>query len=114
MSIEKRTSRKIDVSDIYAPLKARGAHHMMTPVSTRRVFMTRNYLHLRWIVIVMMVLLPLTVSAQSAKFREFPNAKPKAGDMAPDSNLKTVDGEDFQLSKAVAEQPVVIEFGSYT
>lgn len=60
------------------------------------------------------VILPLTLSAQSAKFDEFPNVQPKAGEMAPDFALKTVDGEDFQLSEAVAKQPVVIEFGSYT
>ena len=60
------------------------------------------------------VIVPLMLSAQSAKFDEFPNVQPKAGDMAPDFKLKTVDGEVFQLSEAVAKQPVVIEFGSYT
>ncbi len=72
--------------------------------------------NLGWLVTSLMVMavLPLTLSAQSAKFDEFPNVQPKAGDMAPDFTLKTVDGEDFHLSEAVAQQPVVIEFGSYT
>ena len=72
---------------------------------------------LEWVITslaTVMFLLPLTMSAQSAKFREFPNAQPKAGEMAPDFTLKTLDGEEFQLSEEVAKQPVVIEFGSYT
>jgi hypothetical protein len=52
--------------------------------------------------------------AQGARFSEFPNTFPKKGDMAPDFTLKTIDGEVFNLSEAVAKQPVVIEFGSYT
>ena len=86
------------------------------PVSTRRVFMKNRVPIFRWLIasVALMVVLPLTLSAQSAKFDEFPTVEPKAGDMAPDFTLKTVDGEDFQLSEAVAQQPVVIEFGSYT
>jgi len=52
--------------------------------------------------------------AQSKKSDEFPNAHPKAGEMAPDFTLTTADGETFTLSEVVAKQPVVIEFGSYT
>lgn len=58
--------------------------------------------------------IPADGFGQSAKFTEFPNNQPKAGEMAPDFALKTSDGEAFKLSEAVAKQPVVIEFGSYT
>ena len=54
------------------------------------------------------------VAAQSARFEQFVEASPKAGETAPDFTLKTMDGETFTLSEAYAEQPVVIEFGSYT
>jgi hypothetical protein len=47
-------------------------------------------------------------------FEEFPNRIPKAGEMAPDFTLKTLDGDTFTLSEAIADGPVVIEFGSYT
>jgi cytochrome oxidase Cu insertion factor (SCO1/SenC/PrrC family) len=58
--------------------------------------------------------IPAAGFGQSAKFKEFQDNHPKAGDMAPDFTLKTRDGEEFKLSEAVAKQPVVIEFGSYT
>ncbi|MFC1559438.1 hypothetical protein ACFL39_02495 [Gemmatimonadota bacterium] len=47
-------------------------------------------------------------------FEEFPNRTPKTGEMAPDFTLKTLDDETFTLSEAIANGPVVIEFGSYT
>ena len=37
-----------------------------------------------------------------------------AGEGAPDFTLLTVDGEEFTLSEAYANRPVVIEFGSFT
>jgi cytochrome oxidase Cu insertion factor (SCO1/SenC/PrrC family) len=58
--------------------------------------------------------IPATGYGQSAKFNEFPEKFPKAGDIAPDFTLKTRDGDEFNLAEAVAKQPVVIEFGSYT
>jgi peroxiredoxin len=36
------------------------------------------------------------------------------GEIAPDFTLETLDGEEFTLSEAYANRPVVIEFGSYT
>ncbi|MFC1628258.1 hypothetical protein ACFL3H_03995 [Gemmatimonadota bacterium] len=47
-------------------------------------------------------------------FEEFPNRTPKAGEMAPDFTLNTLDNGSFTLSEAYAMGPVVIEFGSYT
>ena len=52
--------------------------------------------------------------AQSARFEQFTETKPMAGEVTPDFTLQTVDGEEFTLSEAYVEQPVVIEFGSYT
>lgn len=60
------------------------------------------------------LLLPASLRGQSAKFDEFPDTEPTAGQMAPDFTLLTVDGEPFTLSEAYAQKPVVIEFGSYT
>lgn len=58
--------------------------------------------------------LPSLVSAQSSRFEEFTITNPTVGDVAPDFTLQTVDGEQFTLSEAYSERPVVIEFGSYT
>ena len=52
--------------------------------------------------------------AQSARFEQFTETTPLAGEVAPDFTLTTLDGETFTLSEAYAERPVVIEFGSYT
>lgn len=79
--------------------------------------MRRSYLPYGLVAILVCVVATLSVNgatAQSSKFEEFPNVFPKAGDTAPDFTLKTLDGETFTLSEAYAEQPVVIEFGSYT
>ena len=79
--------------------------------------MRRSYLPYGLIAILFCLVVTLSVSgatAQSAKFEKFPDTFPKAGDTAPDFTLKTVDGDTFTLSEAYAEQPVVIEFGSYT
>lgn len=61
-----------------------------------------------------LLLVPSGSSAQSRRFDEFTETKPTAGEVAPDFTLQAVDGEEFTLSGAYAEQPVVIEFGSYT
>ena len=61
-----------------------------------------------------LLLAPSGLSAQSSRFDEFAETKPMAGELAPDFKLLTVEGEEFRLSEAYAEQPVVIEFGSYT
>lgn len=60
------------------------------------------------------VAMPSNALAQSERFEKFAEATPKAGEKAPDFTLKTLDGEVFSLSEAAANQPVVIEFGSYT
>lgn len=57
---------------------------------------------------------PSNAFAQSERFEKFAETTPKAGEKAPDFTLKTLDGEVFSLSEAAANQPVVIEFGSYT
>ncbi len=57
---------------------------------------------------------PPALFAQSARFEQFTETKPMAGEVAPDFTLETLDGERFSLSEVYAEQPVVIEFGSYT
>jgi hypothetical protein len=57
---------------------------------------------------------PCDAFAQSERFEKFAETTPKAGETAPDFTLKTLDGEVFNLSEAAADQPVVIEFGSYT
>ncbi len=61
-----------------------------------------------------MVTAPSDVFAQSERFEKFAETTPRAGEQAPDFTLKTLDGEIFTLSEAAANQPVVIEFGSYT
>jgi len=55
-----------------------------------------------------------SLSAQSARFDDFPNTSPKADELAPDFTLQTLEGETFTLSEAYAKQPIVMEFGSYT
>jgi hypothetical protein len=57
---------------------------------------------------------PSDAFEQSERFEKFSETTPKAGEKAPDFTLKTLDGEVFTLSEAAANQPVVIEFGSYT
>ena len=59
-------------------------------------------------------LAPTTAEAQSARFDEFAKTSPKAGEMAPDFTLLTLDNESFNLMEAAAEKPLVIEFGSFT
>jgi hypothetical protein len=55
-----------------------------------------------------------TSQAQSARFDEFPQTKPTAGEEAPDFSLMTLEGEPFDLHEAAMEKPVVLEFGSFT
>ena len=57
---------------------------------------------------------PDPAQGQSARFDEFAQTSPKAGEMAPDFSLLTVDNEPFNLLEAAADMPVVIEFGSFT
>lgn len=59
-------------------------------------------------------LAPPAAQAQSSRFDEFAETSPKAGEMAPDFTLLTVDNEPFNLMEAAAEKPLVIEFGSFT
>jgi peroxiredoxin len=47
-------------------------------------------------------------------FDNFTRTSPKAGEMAPDFTLLTLDNEPFHLMEAAADKPVVIEFGSFT
>lgn len=57
---------------------------------------------------------PDSSKAQSARFDQFAETSPKAGETAPDFTLLTLDNESFNLTEAAAEKPVVIEFGSFT
>ena len=57
---------------------------------------------------------PGAVQGQSARFDEFAETSPKAGEMAPDFTLLTLDNEQFNLMEVAADRPVVIEFGSFT
>ena len=47
-------------------------------------------------------------------FGSFPNAKPAPGQIAPNFDLSTPDGETVSLGKLLYEKPVVLEFGSFT
>ncbi len=60
------------------------------------------------------LLIPADSLAQGNRFDEFPFTPPLVGEGAPDFTLLTVDGEEFTLSEAYANRPVVIEFGSFT
>ena len=62
----------------------------------------------------LLALTPTTAQAQSARFDQFADTSPKAGEMAPDFTLMTLDNEPFNLMEAVGEMPLVIEFGSFT
>ena len=64
--------------------------------------------------LLLLALAPNTAQAQSARFDEFVETSPKAGEMAPDFTLLTLDNEPFNLLEAAADKPVVIEFGSFT
>ncbi|UCC85045.1 MAG: hypothetical protein JSW46_09080 [Gemmatimonadota bacterium] len=66
------------------------------------------------VALLVFLLAPPGLFAQSARFEQFAETKPTAGEIAPDFTLETLDGEGFTLSEVYAEQPVVIEFGSYT
>jgi hypothetical protein len=59
-------------------------------------------------------ILPMSVTAQSAAFDNFTVTSPKAGEMAPDFTLTTLDNQPFNLMEAAAENPLVLEFGSFT
>ena len=61
-----------------------------------------------------LILCPSNVLAQGRMQEEFLKSKPKVGSIAPDFTLETLDGTQFTLSEAYANQPVVIEFGSFT
>ena len=60
------------------------------------------------------LLTPTSGFAQSAKFEQFAETSPMAGEMAPDFTLMTLDNEPFNLLSVVADMPVVVEFGSFT
>jgi len=47
-------------------------------------------------------------------FAQYPQAKPAAGEAAPDFTLLDLDGKSFHLKEVIGKRPVVIEFGSYT
>jgi hypothetical protein len=47
------------------------------------------------------------------EFGAFPNTL-HAGEQAPDGELTLLDGNRVRLSELWAEQPVVLEFGSFT
>jgi hypothetical protein len=65
-------------------------------------------------VLLTILLVPADALAQNSRFDEFLVTQPLVGEVAPDFTLLTVDGEEFRLSEAYANRPVVIEFGSYT
>ena len=53
-------------------------------------------------------------SRGGSMFDGFEERTPAPGEIAPDFTLKTLEGEEFSLSAAYANGPVVIEFGSFT
>lgn len=61
-----------------------------------------------------LILTPDQGLAQSARFEQFGETTPKAGEMAPDFTLFTLDNEPFNLLSEVKDMPLVIEFGSFT
>ncbi len=61
-----------------------------------------------------LLLAPLQGVAQSARFDQFAQASPKAGEVAPDFTLMTLDNESFNLMDEAKDMPLVIEFGSFT
>lgn len=63
---------------------------------------------------VFLLTIPQVVKAQSARFDNFPNAKPTAGEVAPDFTLMTLEGETFNLHEVALDKPIVLEFGSFT
>ena len=64
--------------------------------------------------LLVVAVLPKSATAQSAAFDNFTVTSPKAGELAPDFTLTTLDNQPFTLMEAVAEKPLVIEFGSFT
>ena len=64
--------------------------------------------------LLLLALAPTTAQAQSSRFDQFAETSPKAGEMAPDFTLMTLDNEPFNLMEATLEKPLVIEFGSFT
>ncbi len=58
--------------------------------------------------------IPMVVKAQSSRFDNFPDAKPTAGEVAPDFTLMTLEGETFNLHEVALDKPIVLEFGSFT
>lgn len=60
------------------------------------------------------LLAPVQAQAQSARFEQFGETTPMAGEMAPDFTLFTLDNEPFNLLDEVMDMPLVIEFGSFT
>jgi len=47
-------------------------------------------------------------------FGSFPTSRPVPGQIAPNFELRTVDGELVSLGKLLYTRPVVLEFGSFT
>ena len=64
--------------------------------------------------LLVLVLAPTSAFAQSAKFEQFAETAPLAGEMAPDFTLNTLENESFNLMSVAADMPVVVEFGSFT
>ena len=73
-------------------------------------------------VILALVLMPQVGSAQQrsmsermrAMWPEFASWAPVVGETAIDFTLQTLEGETFTLSEHYRDNPVVIEFGSFT
>ena len=63
---------------------------------------------------VFLLAVPPAVHAQSARFDQFTETTPKAGEMAPEFSLMTLEGQPFDLMEAATERSVVLEFGSFT
>ena len=61
-----------------------------------------------------LLLTPVPGLAQSARFDQFAETSPKAGETAPDFTLMTLDNESFNLMDEAKDMPLVIEFGSFT
>ena len=49
-----------------------------------------------------------------SSFRNFDDAGPKIGEKAVNFTLKDISGNEFRLSRLLAEKPVMMVFGSFT
>ena len=49
-----------------------------------------------------------------ARFQNFPTSKPAAGELAPEFELRDLEGHNVSLAELLTTKPVVLQFGSFT